>query len=433
MRCEDTMLIEFKVENFRSYKDIVTFSMVASHDKDFLDNNTITVSEKMRLLKTSVIYGANASGKSNLFKAIAFMKNFVLNSSRESQANEPIEIDRFRLSTATDKEPTTFEAIFLIDNTEHRYGFQVYDNKIQNEWLFHKPSIREATLFTREEGVFTLGKDFKEGKGKETLTRDNALFLSVVAQFNGEKAKKIIKWFDNIKIISGVEDEKYMGFTVSHMDEPEFMEFSKKFLKIADLGIKDIQKIAIPLDRSYFPKEFPGKLIRKFLTGDDKKFLVEIKTIHQKFDENNEPLSDEYFYLSQNESAGTLVFFGLSAFFYDTLKNGRLLIIDEFTAQLHPWLTRAVIEIFHDYKPPQDNPLQSKAQFIFTAHDASLMTNQIFRRDQIWFTEKDEYGATDLYSLEEYKIRKDASFKKDYLMGRYGGVPYINQYIPLFK
>lgn len=424
------MLIEFKVGNFRSFKNIVTLSMVASPDKEYIKTHTVEINDKLRLLRSAVIYGANASGKSNLIKAMGFMVKFIMKSSKESQATEPIKVDRFRLSTACEKEPASFEIIFLMDNVRYRYGFQVDEKRVHNEWLYYVPTIREAALFTREKDKIKLGSDFKEGKGLEDKTRENALFLSVAAQFNGEKATKILNWFNNFGVISGLDDDEYLGFTISRMDNKEFKKFSSKFLEVADLGIKDIQKKIKPLGMEDFPGEMPKKLIKKILSISAE--LVEINTIHQKYDENNKALSDEVFSLEYNESTGTRSLFGLSGPIYDTIKNDMVLVVDELTSQLHPLMTRAIIEAFHSYKQPTGNGLRLRAQLIFATHDMSILTNQVFRRDQVWFTQKDEYGSTRLYSLEEYRIRKDASFNKDYMMGKYGAVPLIGDIESLF-
>jgi len=427
------MLIEFKVGNFRSFKDIVTLSMVASPDKEHIETNTVELNKKLKLLRSTVIYGANASGKSNLFKAMAFMRYFALNSSKETQVTDQIDVERFRLSTAVESEPSSFEVTFLIDNTRYRYGFQIDENKVHNEWLFYVPSTREAVLFTRENGKTKLGGDFKEGKGLESKTRDNALFLSVAAQFNGEIAIKVLKWIQNFKIISGLELRDHEAFTVFKMDDKKFMEFSTKFLKVADLGIKEFMKEEKPMSIDDFPRSIPKKLEKKIMSMIETGAMsVEINTLHQKFDESNKPLSDEHFSLNKHESAGTRAFFSLSAPIYDTLKNDGVLVVDELTSQLHPLLTRAIIEAFHNYKHPGGNAVQSRAQLIFASHDTSILTNQLFRRDQVWFTQKDDYGATELYSLEEYRIRKDASFNKDYMMGKYKGVPYIGNIDSLF-
>ena len=428
------MLIEFKVGNFRSFKDRVTLSMVASSDKEHMESNTIKIDDKLRLLKSAVLYGANASGKSNLFKAMAFMKKFISTSSKESLSTEKIPVEKFLLSTESEKFPSTFEIVFIIDKIRYRYGFQVDSERVHNEWLYFVPTIREATLFIREKDEIKLGQYFKEGKGLESKTRPNALFLSVADQFNGEIAGRILNWFKDFKIISGVKERGYAGFSISKLEDEdkEFKEFILKFLKVADMGIKELRLISTPINAEGLFEGMPEKL-RKFISSKEAEITeLEINTIHQKFDQNNNPLSDEKFDLSDHESAGTQALFAFSGPIYDVLKNSKVLVIDELTSKLHPLLTRSIIELFHQYNVGKETNSISKAQLLFASHDISILTNQLFRRDQIWFTQKNECEVTDLYSLEEYRIRKDASFNKDYLLGKYGAIPFIGDIDSLF-
>ena len=426
------MLIEFKVGNFLSFKDIATLSMVASPDKEHLDTNTIKISDKLRLIKSAAIYGANASGKSNLFEAFAFMRNFVLTSAKESVSTEKIPVEKFRLSTETEKMPSTFEILFIIDNIRYRYGFQADRERVHNEWLYFVPTIRESTLFIREKDNIKLGSHFKEGKGLQEKTRANALFLSVSDQFNGKIAKRILNWIKNFKVISALDNSEEQLFTISSLDDKDFKEFILKFLKAADIGIKGLSKRSIPLSEKDLPGELPEKLKKELYSKLTEAEIIEINTIHQKYDHNKKPVSDEKFDFELRESAGTKALFALSAPIYYTLKDNMILAVDELTSKLHPLLTRAVIEIFHNYNCNKDNTSKSQAQLIFASQDTNILTNQLFRRDQLWFTQKDEYGASELYSLEEYRVRKDASFNKDYIMGKYGAIPFIGDIDSLF-
>jgi uncharacterized protein len=433
---ENIMLVEFKVGNFLSFKDIVTFSMVASADKEYIDTNVIEVDKKLNLLKSCVIYGANASGKSNLFKAMRFMRYFVLSSSRESLSADEIDVEKFRLSTETENEPSTFEIIFMVEGIRYRYGFQVDNERVHNEWLFYVPTIREATLFIREQGHTKIGSNFKEGKGLEDKTRDNALFLSVVDQFNGEIAHKLIEWFKDFTIFSALEDYGRTAFSISKLDDEKFKDFTVRLLKIADTGIKDLQIKSSPIDVDKFLNDIPDELVQNF----KKKFSLKLKgskeieliSVHQKYDKNKNPVSEEHFLFPSNESAGTIALFSFSEPLYFTLLENKVLVIDELSSKLHPLLTEVLIKIFHEYNSCQDENQKSNAQLIFASHDTNMLTNQLFRRDQIWFTQKDEYGVTDLYSLDEYRVRKDASFNKDYTMGKYGAIPLIRNTNSLF-
>ncbi|MCK5059428.1 MAG: ATP-binding protein [Candidatus Aminicenantes bacterium] len=415
------MLIEFKVGNFLSFKDMVTLSMVASSDREHLETNTIPVNDKLRLLKSAVLYGANASGKSNLIKAIDFMRDFILSSSKESSTDKIRKVEEFRLSTETDKAPSTFEVTFQLDNIRYRYGFQVDRERVHNEWLYYVPTIREALLFIREKDKIHLGSGFKEGKGLESKTRENALFLSVVDQFNGQTAKQILKWFDDLFVTLDIQEDSMSSF---YFEKKEFREFVLKLLKVADLGLKSIKEVNIV--ESLRKREKEGRIYDRASSR---------QTIHQKYGEDNKPVSDVEFDLSVHESAGTQVLFDLAGPIYDALRNNLVLFIDELTSKLHPLLTRAVIDLFHHTNPAKDQNPGTKSQLIFACHDTNILTNQFFRRDQIWFTQKDEYGATELYSLDEYRInvRKDASFNKNYIMGKYGAIPFIGDIESLFE
>lgn len=439
------MLIEFSVGNYRSIKEIVTLSMVAAPITEHEDTHVFAV-DKFELLKSAVIYGANASGKSNLLKALWFMKWFVSNSSKESQTTKPIAIDLFQLSTETEKAPAFFEITFICDHKKYRYGFEIDRQKVHAEWLFFKPSRQEAKLFTREGEHISISRNFKEGKGLPSKTRPNALFLSVVAQFNGEIATKILQWFEeHCRIISGLDDSFYEGFTLEQLEHHEFKKIALAYLKIADLGINDIgikkMKLNIPklpenikVDfRKSAENEFDGVLTPYVLQNNEGGVeAILTPCMHIKYNENLQPTSIEEFDLDLNESRGTQKFLMLLGPLLDTLNNGYTLIVDELDARLHPLLTRFIVQLFHN---TQAN--SKSAQLIFATHDTNLLTNELFRRDQIWFTEKDQYGATALYSLVEYKqaqkkVRKDASFAKDYILGKYGAIPFIGN-VELFS
>lgn len=430
------MLIEFKVSNFRSFKEIVTLSMVASADKEHLEANTIPIDKKLRLLKSAVIYGANASGKSNLFEAMDFMKDMVINSSKDSQASEPIQVDQFRLSTETENQPSTFEAVFLIDGIRYRYGFQVDDKRVHNEWLFFVPTIREATLFTREGDTIKCSNHFKEGKGLEEKTRENALFLSVAAQFNGAISKQVLDWFHSFRILSAHDRQNQQVYTFFKLNDPGFLKFALEFLKAADMGIKNIKINSVPITEESLPEKLPQDIKKAILTAVERVDVaknIEIKSVHSKYNSKKEVISEEHFDFEFDESAGTKALFYLAAPIYYSLKNNEVMIIDELTSKLHPLLTEAIIKAYHCAKSEVQSSGGSNAQLIFISHDTSILTNRTFRRDQIWFTQKDEYGVTDLYSLEEYRVRKDASFNKDYMMGKYGAIPFIGDIETVFK
>lgn len=426
------MLIQFRVGNFLSFKDVVTFSMVASSIKEYRDTNVFQGNKKIKLLKSAVIYGANASGKSNLFRAMQFARRFIFISSKESQATEKIRVTNFKLSTDTENKPSYFEFVFLLEGMKYRYGFEVDQTDVYREWLFYAPKTIEAKLFQRERNDITIGLNFQEGKEFIDKTRKNALFLSVVAQFNGPISTKILEWFKGFNVISGLDDRRYLNYTLSKLDDQNFKNEIIEFLKIADVGIENFDMEQTEINLGNLPKELAEKLLKDELQQPDKIIETKLKTIHKKFDKDGQVSSLEKFELGSEESEGTKKLFAISGPIVDTLKSGKVLVIDEFDSRLHPLLTQFLIRLFNsNIKNP------SNAQLIFASHDASFLNKDFFRRDQIWFTEKDKYGATDLYSLVEYKketgkVRKDASFSKDYLLGKYGAIPNVKDIKALF-
>ena len=417
------MLIEFSVGNYRSFKDTVTLSMLAAgvtaKDKRLDEHNVFAFDDKISLLKSTAIYGANASGKSNLIQAIKFMREFVLNSSKDTQASESIPVEPFRLNTATAKAPSHFEMVFVVEGRRYRYGFELTSERVIAEWLYHVPTIREAKLFERRDGKLDLSPAFREGKDLWDKTRDNALFLSVVAQFNGPIAKDLLAWFNGLDVISGLYDTSHLMRTLSMLEENESRGAVVQFVKSLDLGIDDIQMITTHVSPE-IPKNVPrSSPLWKFLDmmGDDK---VTIMTTHQKYDAKGKKSAVEFFNMLLHESDGTQKIFALAGLLLQTLKTGKVLVVDELDARLHPLLTRAIIGLFNSN---ETNP--RNAQLVFATHDTNLLSKDLFRRDQIWFVEKDRFGATHLYSLAEYKVRNDASFGSDYIRGKYGAIPFL--------
>ncbi|MBU0653288.1 MAG: ATP-binding protein [Proteobacteria bacterium] len=412
------MLIEFSVANVLSFKDRVTFSMAASND-DALQESNVFAWGKKRLVKSAVVYGANASGKSNLLSAMRFMRHMVLTSSKDTQVNEEIDVDAFKLSTECEGKPSFFEAVFIQNGNTYRYGFEVDRKRVHSEWLFTVPSTKEAELFVREGNQIKVNRiRFKEGCDLETKTRENALFLSVCAQFNGEISKGLLLWFKNFRFIHGLSDYPYLGVTVEKLKTPEQKRQLMEIARIADLCIDDIEGREEKLTIEKLPKDMPEEMKRDILKRDITE--VELKTTHRKYGQDNNEVGKVVFDLEENESGGTQKFLSMAGPLLDTIETGKVLTIDEMDARLHPLLTRFVVSLFN-------SPMNNKnAQLIFASHDTTLLNDKLFRRDQIWFTEKDPYGVTGLYSLVELRgVRKEASFGKDYILGKYGAIPFI--------
>lgn len=420
------MLLQFSVNNFRSIKDTITFSMntasngASKHSFQVRDYN---------LLNSAVIYGANASGKSNVLKAMGFMRNLILNKPKITQSTDDLPHQPFRLNTETEQASSYFEIVFFLEDVKYRYGFEADSTTVYAEWLHSDEKGKESRLFERdiEQNIYYVNKKkFIEGKGLKVP--DNHLFIWKCDQNNGEISKKILQWFNNFNLINGLENEGYLHIALKQMENTNAKSELLKLVKIADLGIDEIE-----IEENDVPQDIiknlpiPEELKQKML-DDGGVTTVELQTLHKKFSSENQPIGTVLFKLSEDESQGTQKFFALSAPILDTLDKGKVLLIDELDASLHPMLTECFIKLFNNKELNKKN-----AQLVFVTHDIHLLSvPELFERDQIWFTEKDQYGNSDLYSLLEFRknnkgkdVRTTDNLEKHYLQGRYGAVPYI--------
>ncbi|GHV70505.1 transporter [Spirochaetia bacterium] len=422
------MIAEFTIENYRSFKEKHTFSMISTKNKELSDLNTFEIDKKLCFLKTAVIYGANASGKSNFFLALRFFLDFVVNSGPNGQIGYPIGAEPFIFSRQTEDKPSFFEIIFYIINDDqkirYRYGLSANKDNVVNEYLFAIFNTREVPLFTRESQDIICTSYFKEGNRIRPAVRNNSSFLSVCAQNNGDISAQIIIYFQNIFITSGLQD--LSAFTKKELHNSIYIQKVLGFLQYADTQIKNlkIESIPVDLDNGEFSKASEVIAFFSFL----KKKLPEIGQQemvyfgHTLYD-GEQPVG-ERFLAEGNESTGTQKLFSYSMPILMALEQGTPLFIDEFDASLHPLIIEAIIKLFNS---PDKNP--KNAQLVISCHAVNILTNKLFRRDQIWFCEKDQYGATKLYSLVEYNdpVRNDAAFGKNYLQGNYGAIPHIDK------
>jgi AAA15 family ATPase/GTPase len=399
------MLLEFTVGNFLSFKDKKTFSLEAGGIKTVLPDNVIQ-NGKYKVLRSAAIYGANSSGKSNFVKALDFMVNTVKNSSKLNSIDK-LGAKPFLLNTETENQPCYFEILFTEGESRYRYGLELDNDKIHSEWLFilEANSKKEVPYFVRELEGIGVSDVFEEAKGLESKTRDNGLFIPLVDQFNSVIAKTVMYNISRIRVLSGIDHKDAILMTGVLYKYEEDKVLIESFLDKLSLGFDS------------------------FTVKDDANltFGKKIKTIHKKYNKKGEFVSNFEFDLNEQESSGTNKLFDLSGHIVFSLMYGTVLIIDELDSKLHPILTQEIIKLFNN---PDTNP--KNAQLIFTTHDTNLLGANLFRRDQIWFTEKDEVEATDLYSLLEFKdidgksVRNDRSFEADYIRGRYGAIPYIS-------
>ena len=425
------MLLQFSIKNFRTFKEKATLSLVASnYDKDTRETENINLESKfnLRVLKSAVVYGANASGKTKFFEALMFMKQFVISSSKDSQIGDIIAVEPFRLNTESEKLPTEFEVVFTHKNLLYRYGFEADKKQVISEWLYYKPKTKEIELFYREGNRFeTHERNFQKGKTviKEGLVRDNALLVSVAAQFNDSTSIAVIDWFKQLKTISGLNEMGYQGFTMGRTEDPIHKARILDLLKAADLGIQDIKLQKLEIDKlpAEMPKELKDKIIKE--VKEEKATLIsDVLTTHKKYDADKHAVDKVHFSMDENESSGTRKFFALSGPILDVIEHGYTLVVDELDSKLHPNLVGKIVALFNS------EVLNKKhAQLIFNTQDTNLLSSGLFRRDHIWFTEKNKFGEARLYSLADFKsdeVRKTESFEENYLRGKYGAVPFLS-------
>ena len=422
------MLVEYSFGNFKSFKEENSLSMIGVKSFKEHDESHVWEKDKFKILKSSVIYGNNASGKSNLVIGMTLMKNLIFNSFRDAlDENSSSNIERFLLNSDNEEIPTLFEVVFFQNDIRYRYGFDIYEGTIINEWLFHKHTVKEVPLFEREGKTIQINKtSFSEGEEFKSKIRDNVLFLSMVAQFDGTVSNEIISWFRNVNVTIGIFDFAYSNYTYKKfMNDPEFEKWLS--LIIQELEISNISMEEVDLKNEFqinknnkikldlVAENADGEQVYKKLKGKS------ITTWHKKYDENNMLLEAVPFNFLKQESEGTKKFINLLGPWYDTIKNGKILIVDELDSRMHTHITRKLVELFNHKK-------NKKAQLIFTSHDVNLLDKDIFRRDQIWFVEKDQFGASNLYSLADFKaltVRNTSSFIKNYVLGKYGAISHL--------
>lgn len=422
------MIIEFSVKNYRSIKDLQTLSLIAapikSKNQGLDTNNLIQVSEKLSLLKSVAIYGANGSGKSNLVKALITMFTFIEKSFQDDEVGkrifEPFAFDKYSL-----QEATFFQLIFICDQVKYRYGFEVLQNIVVSEWLFGTPGKKEVYFFTREGSKIQINEDkFEEGKGLVDKTSSNNLFLNVCKAFNGKVSKQIFDYFRfRIGISAGVNDTAFRESTLTMMKDSVIKQQIISLLNEADFGIQDISNKRITSDE--LSNGSTGEL-RKKVANETWEFLLSKRPV---FNENGEIVGSRELLMDSQESDGTLKFFNYSGAILDALNDGGALFLDEFDARLHPLLTKKIVEMFN-------SPIINKngAQLVFVTHDTNLLDNSLLRRDQIYFTEKNKLSETVFYSLVDFKgVRNDASYEKDYINGKYGAIPFLGNFEKLFE
>lgn len=399
------MLIQFSAQNYLSLKEKIVLSMLAGNDTEHPEHLIMT-KKKERYLKAAVIYGANASGKSNVLNAFWFMVNYVL-TSHDKQLHKAIDRIPFKFDRKTLEKPSEFEVIFTAGNVRYVYGFSVTDREVVEEYLYYYPNGRQAIIFERKNSTeYRFTTDAEEQERLRERTSANKLYLSVAANWNYKKVVPVFEWFASCKILTKNAEADAYGAVIEQLQDEGYRASIASMLRVADFGIQSLRIRETEDIRN--PKKQRGK-------------YEEIDAIHLVRDtEGNE----QPFVLNMaEESDGTNSYFKLAGIVKNVLDAGGLLVADEMDAHLHPLLTKHLVLLFNS---ESHNP--NGAQLIFTSHNTNLLDLDVFRRDQIWFTEKDEASAaTELFSLYDFSVRKDAKVEKGYLVGRYGAVPFIKE------
>ena len=408
------MLVEFSVKNFTSIKNEITFSMVAGSGDENLENTIKSEKSDERYLRTTAIYGANASGKTNFNRALT-AAIMMIRKSNQRMVNEPlVEMQPFKFDSKTVNEPCEFKFIFIKNSVKYIYGFSADRNKIHTEYLYYYSSAKPSLVFDRKntsEYKFTKSEQSK----LEELSKKNTekkLFLATATEWNYEKTKDAYLWF--------AEDidtyDNYIGISLDKFDadkENNLRDFTINLLKNADIHIKDYSFESRQVNNNPFLLGnviVPGMPIQK---------EAKISTFHEI--ENEEGKREVYEIDLTSESLGTQSLFFFSPILKEALEKGRTIIIDEIDKSFHPLLVLYIIKLFNNSEINKNN-----AQLIFNTHDTNLLSLDNFRRDQIWFTEKDlKNGITDMYPLDDFSVRKTENIQKGYLNGRYGAIPFI--------
>ena len=316
---------------------------------------------------------------------------------------------------------------FFIGKTVYRYGFEADDKKVYKEWLLEVKKTTEKPIFLRINNEFKIEyKIFENSEGLDVRTRNNALFISVASQWNVKVAQKIVDYIDSIISVQGLNDREYRDITIDLLKNNSYTELIQKFIQKADLGINGINVIDVPITYENLEKSIPEGLREIFKEQFEKRKPTTLISEHKVFDKDNNFVRMEPFLFQKSESEGTKKYFNLIGLIIIAIKENRPIIIDEFDAKLHSLLSKAILKLFNS------NKIRTTSQLLVACHDTSLIDRNILRRDQIYFVEKDYKGSTNIITLAEYKPRKESPFDKNYLDGKYGGIPIIDDLESIF-
>lgn len=415
------MLLEFRVRNYRSIREEQALKLVASNgDKELAATHLAPTGLKSlpHAIRSAVVYGPNASGKSTLLRALDYMRAVVAESATVIQPGATYNVQPFKLDETYAKQPTEFEITFLLNGVRHQYAFAMTPQRIVSESLVVYRTSKPTQWFSRRLGDDDETYEYEfsthlTGPRKlwQESTRSNALFLSTAAQLNSDLLSPVFRWIVESIVFLPAHAMVNHDFTTAMLGTPDGRAEIRDFLSTADISIADVQ--AVPRKGLKNQVVFQaGKLAHS--GSEEVEFLVPVF-------QHSTPKGNASFEL-QDESEGTQRLYALAAPVLDVLRGGRILVVDELDSSLHTLLVRRLISMFHD---PSLN--KNGAQLVFTTHDTSLLDHTLFRRDQVWFTEKDSDQATRLYPLTDFSPRKHEAWERGYLTGRYGAVPFFRE------
>lgn len=429
------MLAEFKVKNYRSFKDEQILSLVALKNKEILGNCfTASAADSIELLKSAVIYGQNASGKSNLIRALFSLQKIVKTSSQMG-TGDTFPIEPFMFYKPNQTLPCEFEVSFIFEEKKYIYGVSVTEDYIDSEYLYFYPKKAKHIIFERSHkkdqnypDIYMNPKYIPGLRRQEFLQKDTPpykLFLTQLDQNNNAYAQNVIKWFNHLTILPPRQRLEPISTINLMKTDSNFQRFLNEFMQAGDFGgIEEIKAALIesPDQLELMMQKFPEEVRLKFKDElKEKKIIIPvIQSKHQIV--NEDKTTDAIWFDFEEESTGTQSIFSMLHLIYKALKQPSVIFMDEMAAYLHNNLLRQVIQLLHS----ADNV---GSQVVFTTHNTSILNNVegLFRRDQIWFTDRKSDGGTSLYSLADISVRKDASFERDYLVGRYGAVPIFDK------
>ena len=420
------MFIGCTFKNFMSFYGENVFSMRANSDKKYCELNTLTTAYG-ELIKSAFVFGANSSGKTNFVEVVDIMRKIVL-AERTLQSRMIASVDTFLFSEASSNTPSAFEIEFIANDVVYEYGFEILKGEVNKEYL-HKKTRRKTPVFTRTSPDFndiSLSKDMENVRNLIKNTRPDTLFLYWANSGNNNIAMTVCRWFESIKIFNTEDTSRLLGATIEYIEEnTDGKQRVLDLLQKADANMLDFDvSVSEENEQNNFMKKALKKSYAELIQPIR---LVDLTTKHYIYGENwekKEAMSAPFAMLS----AGTKKLFEIAGSIIAALEEGSVVFIDELDTQLHPMLVRFLVMLFNSISK---NP--NSAQLICTTHDV-LLLNEDIRRDQVWFTEKDEYGVSKLYSLTDFKgVRKESRLLRQYLIGAFGAIPRFRDYFPIRK